>query len=92
MTDYRAKVLVEWRRQHRRGTPSLLEVDQELRAYVDLEIVQRTFADLVLMIRETFGPERSISKSSLSRYWRRHKERLLAKDANPLIDTDKPGS
>ncbi|CAI8971060.1 hypothetical protein [Methylocaldum szegediense] len=78
MTDYRAKVLVEWRRQHRRGTPSLLEVDQELRAYVDREIVQRTFADLALMIRETFGPERSISKSSLGRYWRRHKDRLLA--------------
>jgi hypothetical protein len=81
MTNYRAKVLVEWRRQHRRGTPSLLEVDQELRDYVDREITKRTFAELALMIRETFGPERSISKSSLGRYWRRHKDRLLAKGA-----------
>jgi len=73
------------------GAPSLLEVDQELRDYVDREITQRTFADLALMIRETFGPERSISKSSLNRYWRRHKERLLAKDAKPVTDAGKPG-
>lgn len=70
--------LAEWRRQHRSGNPSRLTADAELRAYVDRYITKMTFQDLAAKTREQFGADRAVSKSALSRYWLKHKDRLLA--------------
>jgi hypothetical protein len=71
----------EWRRRHKLGQPSLLEVDPEIRAFVDARITGTTFAGLAAEVNARFGPERMTSKSAVHRYWTRHKDRFLATDA-----------
>jgi len=74
--------LKEWRRQHRRGLPSILEADAEVNAFVEADITKMTFKALADAIQERFGPDRSTSKQALHRYWTKHKARILSEQDN----------
>lgn len=76
-TDETASPASEWRRQHRPGRPSRLNCDPELKAFVDANITGCTFEALAKAVRERFGQDRAVSKSTLARYWKAHKVRLL---------------
>jgi len=49
--------LAAWRATHRVGTPSRIDTDPELRAFVEARIATRTFADLVADIADAFPPQ-----------------------------------
>lgn len=60
-----------WRAQHRCGTPSKLESDPELRAFVLARIDRLTFEEIASDIAAAFPPERRTSRSALHRWWHR---------------------
>lgn len=61
--------MLRWRRQHRRGTPSKIRRDSEVRAFVEARLQQTSFQALAEECRERFGRERAPSKSAIHRYW-----------------------
>ena len=63
--------LASWRAAHRSGTPSKLDTDAELRAFVLSRITTLTYDQIVQAVAANFPPDRRISRSSLSRWWRR---------------------
>jgi hypothetical protein len=65
-----------WRASHRPGTPSRIETDPELRAFVLARIDRLTFDAVVSEIAAHFPPERRTSRSALHRWWHRHGKRL----------------
>ena len=60
-----------WRAAHRSGSPSRLDADPELRAFVLSRIATLTYDQIVQAVAASFPPARRISRSSLSRWWRR---------------------
>ncbi|WP_323005438.1 hypothetical protein [Pseudorhodobacter sp.] len=59
------------RDMHRRGTPSRLNTDPELQAFVLARIEHKTYKEVVSDVAKSFPPERQISISSLQRWWRK---------------------
>lgn len=68
----------EWRRQHRPGSPGKIDRDPEVRAFFEANIPDMTFAELAAAALSRFGRERAPSPSSVQRWWRRNKQRLLS--------------
>lgn len=60
------------RAAHRRGHPSRIDQDRELRAFVIARIQHRTFEQLEADIAAAFPPGRRTSKSALHRWWHRN--------------------
>ena len=60
----------EHRRAHRSGVPSRIASDPELEAFVRARIERLTFAQIVAEVAASFAPERRISMSTLSRWWK----------------------
>ncbi|MBE2277413.1 MAG: hypothetical protein IAE87_14110 [Rhodobacteraceae bacterium] len=67
-----------WRAAHRSGTPSKIEADAELRAFIVARITSQTYDQIVASVAATFPPERRISRSSLSRWFRRQRLQPVA--------------
>jgi hypothetical protein len=65
-----------WRASHRPGTPSRIETDPELRAFVLARIDRLTFDAVVSEIAAHFPPERRTSRAALYRWWHRHGKHL----------------
>lgn len=65
--------LAEWRAAHRSGTPSRLDTDAELRAFVLARIDTQTYDQIVQAVASAFPPERRVSRSTLSRWFRRQR-------------------
>ncbi|WP_157970997.1 hypothetical protein [Pseudogemmobacter bohemicus] len=61
----------EWRAQHRSGHPPRIDADPELRAFILDRIGSQTYDQIVSAVRATFPAERWVSRSSISRWWRR---------------------
>ncbi|MEZ5796939.1 MAG: hypothetical protein R3D63_05275 [Paracoccaceae bacterium] len=66
--------LAAWRAAHRSGTPSKLDTDSELRAFVLARIDTLTFVQIVLAVTAHFPPERRTSVSALTRWFRRKRQ------------------
>ncbi|MDR0810031.1 MAG: hypothetical protein LBE86_13050 [Gemmobacter sp.] len=58
-------------RQHRMGTPSRLDTDPELRAFVIARVSRMTFPQLAQAIAQTFPKHRRVSQSTIHRWWHR---------------------
>ena len=56
---------------HRPGTPSKIDGDPELRAFIIARLDTPKFAEIVAEVRATFPPDRHTSVSALSRWWQR---------------------
>lgn len=67
-----ADVLAEHRRNHRTGTPSKIAIDAELQAFIIARLDTETLTQIVAAVAATFPPERHISVSGLSRWWRKY--------------------
>ena len=61
-----------WRAAHRPGTPSRIEADPELRAFILARIDRMTFDAVVSEVAAHFPPERRVSPFALHRWWHRH--------------------
>ena len=61
-----------WRASHRPGTPSRIEADPELRAFILARIDRLTFDAVVSEVAAHFPLERRVSRSALHRWWHRH--------------------
>ncbi|WP_374394585.1 hypothetical protein [Tabrizicola sp.] len=66
--------LAAWRAAHRSGTPSKLDTDAELRAFVLNLIETLTYDQIVQAVEAAFPPDQRTSRSSLSRWFRRQRE------------------
>ena len=62
--------LAEHRRAHRRGLPPRISSDPELEAFIRARIDRLTFSEIVAEVAATFPPNRRISVTSLSRWWK----------------------
>ena len=67
-----AEVLAEHRRNHRAGTPSKIAIDAELQDFIAARLETSTLTQVVAAVAANFPPERHISLSGLSRWWRKH--------------------
>ena len=67
-----AELLAEHRRNHRTGTPSKIAIDAELQAFILARLDTETLKQIVAAVAATFPPERHISLSGLSRWWRKY--------------------
>jgi len=65
--------VAEHRRHHRCGTPSNVNSDPELRAFILARLDTMTFKEIALAVAATFPPERRTSPSSIQRFWSRSK-------------------
>ena len=65
--------MAEHRRHHRSGTPSNVNSDPELRAFILARLGTMTFKEIALAVAATFPPERRTSLSSIQRFWSRSK-------------------
>ena len=72
----------DWRAAHRRGTPSRIETDPELRALILARIDRLTFDQVVSEVAAAFPPERRTSRSALHRWWLRHDEKTMPQPGN----------
>lgn len=61
-----------WRAAHRSGSPSKLDTDAELRAFVMERIKTLTYDQIVQAVAAAFPPGRRTSRSTLSRWFRRN--------------------
>lgn len=68
----------EHRRMHRRGVPSNIDRDPELRTWIEARIDTHTFQEVADMARADFGARRAPSRSSIYRWWRANRARLLS--------------
>ncbi len=62
-----------YRKAHKRGTPSRLDVDPELAAFASECLDSMTFHAAAAAIAARFPPGRSVSASSLHRWWHRQR-------------------
>jgi hypothetical protein len=69
--------LAEHRRQHRAGSPAKLNTDPELRDFVNARLATLTFDQIIAEVAHTFPPDRRISRSSLHRWWKKHRPHLV---------------
>lgn len=68
----------QWRSEHRPGVPSLIDLDDELRSYIDAQAERMSYVELAKACRQQFGRGRSPSKTVIARYWQK---RLVARGA-----------
>jgi len=68
-----SEAVAEHRRHHRCGTPSNVNSDPELRAFILARLDTMTFKEIALAVAATFPPERRTSPSSIQRFWSRSK-------------------
>lgn len=66
----------QWRSEHRPGVPSLIGIDDEVRAFIDAHAERISYAGLAKACRHNFGRGRSPSKTVIARYWQK---RLVAR-------------
>ena len=64
-------------RLHLPGTPAKIECDDELKAFILDRIETQTFDQIIAAIREAVPPDRRISRSSLQRWWQKHRPTLI---------------
>ena len=67
----RDEALAAHRRAHRSGSPSKIEGDPELEAFIVARIETLTYAEVVASVRANFPLDRHISSSGLQRWFRR---------------------
>jgi len=76
-----ARTAAEWRRRHLRGNPNRFIADPELRRLANRMLPTHKFDDILAECRRQLGPERTPSKSALSRFWRQKKAAREARSA-----------
>lgn len=59
----------------RRGKPSKIELDQEVKTFIDDRLGRLTMEELLAACRERFGSDRTPSRTALYRYWQRLRQR-----------------
>jgi len=74
----RDEILAARRRAHVSGSPSKIDTDPELRAFIIARIDRLKFTEIEAEIRAYFPPERHTSRSALSRWWQREGQHLTA--------------
>ena len=76
--DTRDEILAARRRAHAPGTPSKIDTDPELRAFIIARLGTHTFGQIRDEITAHFPPDRRTSLSALSRWWIRRGQNLTA--------------
>lgn len=66
----------QWLSDHRPGVPSLIDLDDEVRAYIDAHAEHMSYVSLTKACRQKFGRGRSPTWRMIARYWRK---RLVAR-------------
>ena len=61
--------ITEWRRLHLPGSPSKIQIDPELRAFVDERLPTMTLKQIAAACVKRFGRKRAPGKSAVHRYW-----------------------
>jgi hypothetical protein len=69
--------LAEHRRLHRTGFLAKLDTDPELRVFVNARLATLTFDQIIAEVARTFPQDRRISRSSLHRWWMKHRAHLV---------------
>ena len=72
-----AEALAQHRRNHRSGHPAKIDSDPELRAFILARLDTMTLGDIVTDLATTFPPNRRVSRSSVHRWWQKHRTNLL---------------
>lgn len=70
-SETRDEILAARRRAHVPGSPSKIDTDPELRAFIIARIDRLKFTEIRDEIRTHFPPDRHTSLSALSRWWQR---------------------
>ena len=76
-----------WRREHRRGTPSILTLDDELRSFVDEITPRMPYKAVARACLERFGEKRAPAWRKIARYW---EDRIGRGEAPPRCSLRKP--
>lgn len=63
--------ITEHRKQHRAGRPAKIDTDPELQAFIRARIDRLTYQELAQDVAAYFPPNRSVSRSSIQRWWQR---------------------
>ena len=74
----RAEILAARRRAHLSGSPSKIDTDPELRAFIIARMDTMKFTQIEAEVRANFPPDRHTSKSALSRWWIREGQHLTS--------------
>lgn len=77
----RSKIIRYWEDSHpvRKGRASRVDLDDEVRAFLNDLVGRQTLKQLVAACQKKFGLERSPSRSTIHRYWQRvRRERAVA--------------
>lgn len=69
----RSTIARYWRQTHPifKGTPSPIESDAEVQAFLDDRLGRLTFEEIAAACRRHFGADRAPSRSAIHRYWKR---------------------
>ncbi|MEM6941986.1 MAG: hypothetical protein AAF943_18470 [Pseudomonadota bacterium] len=58
------------RRQHRPGRPRRIDIDEELRAFIQTRIDTLTFDQIAAAVAESFPPHRQVKRSAIHDWYR----------------------
>lgn len=75
-------VKADHRRAHRRGIPSKIDADPDLRAFIIARLDTHTFTASCAEAAAHFPPDRRTSLSALSRWWQREGQFLPSQSQN----------
>ena len=72
-TPVKEDVKAAHRRAHRMGRPAKIATDSELQAFVSTRLDSLTFDQIATEVAAHFTPDRRVSRSSIHRWWLKHR-------------------